>query len=166
MNQKILARDDSGLYYVAKLRKATAAGHVVQVIDPGTQAGTHRTWHASGLVHDRSNNPPSTSSVGVRPQPSGAINEVWVNRELTAGKLTKSYARVTDATTSSDIVIDLVKGPSRQRVQVVYTSAAQATELMAQLRDEHGSNLLMLDRVDDGSSTRVISVIRDLDPAT
>lgn len=160
MNQRILARDETGLYAVRTLRSATAAGHVIQVLEPGTPSGTHRTWHADGRVHDRSTNPPSTTSAGLRPQPSDATNEGWVLEDLIAGQLRGRFAAVSEPPSPGAIVVDLVSGPSRQRIDVRYSTLSATNGLQDEMRAEYEDALLSLQPVEDRGMVRLVALIR------
>ena len=160
MNQRVLARDETGLYAIRTLRSATAAGHVIQVLEPGTSSGAHRTWHSDGTVHDRTTNPPSTTSIGQRPQPSGATNECWLKEDLVAGQLRGRFELASEPPPPMAIVVDLVSGPPRQRIDVRYSTPSACEVLQSEMRAEYEDALLSLQPIKDRGFVRLVALIR------
>jgi len=159
MDQYILAKDATGLFSILKLRPRTGVGHVIQVLDSTRDSGLHRTWHASGYVHDRSTNPPSTVSTGMLQPPATAIRELWARHVLEAGALAAVYGESLRTIRPGDVLVDLVGGPPIQRVDVWYTSHDDVSSLQASIRTEAAGRLMSIAAQDDGGVSRVVAVL-------
>ena len=149
----IVAVDDSGSYCVRKL-KTTGSGSVVQVLDPASDAGEHRTWHPNGYVHDRTTNPPSTTSTGQITPPYAAICECWAREDLKAGQLARFQAYDKSA---NRFLIDLRVGSGVRRFEAWYVSPEQLQLLLDSLSAQATPGTLQLRQDQDVGRIRVLA---------
>ena len=92
-----------------------------------------RTWHKDGYVHDRSTNPPSTTSTGQIQPPTDAIDECYARHDLATGRLAKEYQRIAIADTSAHFTVNLTGDHPNQRLEVWYTQPALVPALEARI---------------------------------
>ena len=152
---QLFAHDSAGTHRLPKLCSRTRAGHVVQVLAPGEPSGLHRTLHVDGRVHDRSTNPPSTTSSGfVRPLDQ-LQRELWVDRLLTDGQLTE-FSVIQKPVGGQGFVVDLTSGWQVQRLQVWLTKPTDVEALIAQLRSTSTGPMLNQFSDIDGDLARVV----------
>ncbi len=122
---RVVAVDASGFHEIRILRGVTGAGSVVQVLNPGSGSGQHRTWHQTGYVHDRTTNPPSTTSTGNITPPPKADRELWAGEDLRAGAL--ATHRVVTEPAGSSFLIDLRGADPFQRFEAWYLDPLTAS---------------------------------------
>lgn len=152
-NIDIVAVDNSGSYCVRKL-KTTGRGAVVQVLDAAGNTGDHRTWHQTGYVHDRTTNPPSTTSTGQIPRPTEAVCECWTREDLKAGKLTR-FKRHENAT--EQFRIDLRSDSGTRRFEAWYVAPERQAELLESLRAQAAPGTLQLRQDEDLGRIRILA---------
>lgn len=162
MDLLILARDASGTYEVLRLRAPTRGGQIVQVLDPRSPSGLHRTWHGDGRVHDRSTNPSSTTSQGRLASPNDAMRELWVDRILVEGEL-KELSPLASTPERPGVLIDFLNAPKCQRVRVWYTQVGDAAPLLEEVRRKEN---VLLERVDTGYGLARVAVVTTVPRAT
>ena len=81
-----------------------------------------------------------------------------MRRDLVAGELSAAYSHAKEPLKANAIVVDLLAGPPRQRIEVWYTNPPHAADLEATLRKEADKALISIHLVQDGGLIRVISI--------
>ena len=151
---RVLALDSTGAHLIRILRGETGAGSVVQVLQPGSNAGFHRTWHPNGYVHDRTTSPPSTTSTGSITPPRRATRELWAREDLRSGQL--AQFSMTESRGTNVFTIDL-RGPyPHQRFETWYTDPADASNLLAEIASTAQSGILSQFKDTDADRSRVL----------
>ncbi len=128
---QIVAIDATGTHLVRILRAASGSGTVVQVLNPASASGLHRTWHGTGYVHDKTTNPPSTYSTGQLSPPAAAARELWAAEDLRAGAL--SNLKQIAGTEPNAFVIDLGSTRPFQRFEGWYADPAEVSTILMEV---------------------------------
>lgn len=154
---RVVAVDSTGPHEIRVLRGATGVGSVVQVLNPGSESGHHRTWHPTGYVHDRTTNPPSTTSTGQIPPPPKADQELWAREDLRAGGLS-AHRRIGGPGLGS-FVVDLCGVESFQRFEARYLDPATADAFIAGFAAVYGRIVQQRRDIDAGRVRFLVSFV-------